>query len=597
MDVRELPPHADKHAAELHQDATDKVASDSVPLHRRVALLSVIAIVLLVAFSVGNTISPVWIIQDVVVNSNEIEDLSSAVALEDSGVAESDIQKHQQEQTTPEPLSRLVYRATSSGEREYIRRSAVPHYGIWSLFPAIVAIVSCWVFREPLTSLLLGTISGAFILGQIDVLDQILLPSMATVKSAGILVLYLWLLGGLLGIWACTGTAQVFAEWVSRTFVKGPRSAKLVAWCLGILFFQGGTISTVIVGTAVRPISDNQKISHEELSYIVDSTASPIACLIAFNAWPGYIQALIFVPGIAYLATEQDRIQFFFAALPLSFYAIFAVLGTFLLAIDCAPLLGKRFRVAIQRARATGQLDGTDAKPLSFVGHDAPKVAPHYQPHPLDFCLPIVLLTMVAVGSFYWTGTPQVRWAFALALVVAGSIALLRGMSLHDLMSGVGSGLQSVVFASVILMLAVTLGDLTQKIGGGAFLVDLLGDAVPYWALPGMLFLITIGIAFSTGTSWGTFAVAFPLAMPLALALATSHGLSNESLYLSVCFACVLNGSVFGDQCSPISDTTVLSAMTSGADLMDHVLTQIVPASTAALLALACWTTTVFLFC
>ncbi|MEW4565456.1 Na+/H+ antiporter NhaC family protein [Bremerella sp. JC770] len=592
-----MPPHADKHAAELHQDATDKVASDSVPLHRRVALLSVIAIVLLVAFSVGNTISPVWIIQDVVVNSNEIEDLSSAVALEDSGVAESDIQKHQQEQTTPEPLSRLVYRATSSGEREYIRRSAVPHYGIWSLFPAIVAIVSCWVFREPLTSLLLGTISGAFILGQIDVLDQILLPSMATVKSAGILVLYLWLLGGLLGIWACTGTAQVFAEWVSRTFVKGPRSAKLVAWCLGILFFQGGTISTVIVGTAVRPISDNQKISHEELSYIVDSTASPIACLIAFNAWPGYIQALIFVPGIAYLATEQDRIQFFFAALPLSFYAIFAVLGTFLLAIDCAPLLGKRFRVAIQRARATGQLDGTDAKPLSFVGHDAPKVAPHYQPHPLDFCLPIVLLTMVAVGSFYWTGTPQVRWAFALALVVAGSIALLRGMSLHDLMSGVGSGLQSVVFASVILMLAVTLGDLTQKIGGGAFLVDLLGDAVPYWALPGMLFLITIGIAFSTGTSWGTFAVAFPLAMPLALALATSHGLSNESLYLSVCFACVLNGSVFGDQCSPISDTTVLSAMTSGADLMDHVLTQIVPASTAALLALACWTTTVFLFC
>ena len=204
---------------------------------------------------------------------------------------------------------------------------------------------------------------------------------------------------------------------------------------------------------------------------------------------------------------------------------------------------------------------------------------------------------MVAVGSFYLTGTPQVRWAFALALVVAGSIALLRGMSLHELMAGVGDGLQSVVFASVILMLAVTLGDLTQKIGGGAFLVDLLGETVPFWTLPGFLFLITIGIAFSTGTSWGTFAVAFPLAMPLAVALATSQGLSNESLYLAVCFACVLNGSVFGDQCSPISDTTVLSAMTSGADLMDHVLTQIIPATAAALLALACWTATVILFC
>jgi len=597
MDVSELPPHTDKHAPETCLDANKEVAPHPVPLHRRVAFLAVISIVLLVSLSVGYTISPIWIVQDVVVDSSEIEDLSSAVLLEDSGLTDQDIQKHQVELTAPEELSLLVYRMTPSNNREYVRRSAVRHYGIWSLFPAVVAIASCWVFREPLTSLLLGTISGAFILGKFDVLDQVLLPSMATVKAAGILILYLWLLGGLLGIWARTGTAQAFAEWVSRTFVKGPRSAKLVAWCLGILFFQGGTISTVIVGTAVRPISDSQNISHEELSYIVDSTASPIACLIAFNAWPSYVQALIFVPGVAYLVTEHDRIQFFFTALPLSFYAIFAVLGTFLLAVDCAPLLGKRFRAAIVRSRTTGLLDGPDAKPLSFASPEAKKIAPHYQPHPIDFCLPIVLLTVVAVGSFYLTGTPQVRWAFALALVVAGSIALLRGMSLHDLMAGVGNGMQSVVFASVILMLAVTLGDLTQKIGGGAFLVDLLGDAVPFWALPGLLFLITIGIAFSTGTSWGTFAVAFPLAMPLALALATSQGLSNESLYLSVCFACVLNGSVFGDQCSPISDTTVLSAMTSGADLMDHVLTQIVPASTAALLALACWTTTVIFFC
>jgi len=587
----------DRQQSETNQIVREDDGPQAVPLRRRIAFLGTIAVVLLVSLSVGQAISPIWVVQDVVVDAREIEDAATPVPLKDSGLTDEDIQQHQTEQTTPQETSRLVYRATSSGEREYLRRSALPHYGVWSLFPAIVAIASCWVFREPLTSLLLGTISGAFILGKVDVLDQVLLPSMATMKAAGILILYLWLLGGLLGIWARTGTAQAFAEWVSRTFVKGPRSAKFAAWCLGILFFQGGTISTVLVGTAVRPIADKQRISHEELSYIVDSTASPIACLIAFNAWPSYIQALIFVPGIAYLASENDRIQFFFQSLPLSFYAIFAVLGTFLLAIDRAPFLGKRFREAITRARTTGQLDRPDAKPLSFVNPDASKVAPHYQPHAFDFCLPILLLTAVAVGSFYLTGTPQVRWAFALALIVAGIIALLRGMSLHDLMAGVGSGLQSVVFASVILMLAVTLGDLTQKIGGGAFLVDLLGESVPYWSLPALLFLITIGIAFSTGTSWGTFAVAFPLAMPLALALATSQGLSNPSLYLSVCFACVLNGSVFGDQCSPISDTTVLSAMTTGADLMDHVFTQIIPASIAALLALACWTATVFFFC
>ncbi len=579
------------------QDENEKPVLQLVPLRRRIAYLFGVASVLLIAFSVGQSVSPTWIVQDVVIDANEVEDLSLAVSLNHSGLSDDDISTHQAERTSPKTLSILAYRTTPSNDREYIRRSATAHYGIWSLFPAIVAIASCWIFREPLTSLLLGTVSGAFILGQVDVLDNILLPSMATLKAAGILVLYLWLLGGLLGIWARTGTAQVFAQWVSKTFVKGPRSAKLAAWCLGILFFQGGTISTVLVGTAVRPISDQQNISHEELSYIVDSTASPIACLIAFNAWPSYIQALIFVPGLAYLATEQDRIRFFFAALPLSFYALFAVLGTFLLSIDCAPLLGSRFRAAIVRARTTGQLDRANAKPLSFVNPSANAIAPHYRAQPVDFFLPILLLTMVAVGSFYLTGTPQVRWAFALALVTAGTIALLRGMSLHDLMAGVGSGLQSVVFASVILMLAVTLGDLTQKIGGGAFLVGLLGGSIPFWVLPAMLFLITIGIAFSTGTSWGTFAVAFPLAMPLALALATSQGLSNETLYLSVCFACVMNGSVFGDQCSPISDTTVLSAMTSGADLMDHVLTQIVPASVAAILALICWTTIVCLFC
>lgn len=592
-----MPPQSDnQQPAPTTSGTNNEGPSSPAPLAQRFILLGTIAVVLLVAFSIGQIISPTWVVQEVVLDANATEDLSSAMPLEESGLTDADIQQHQANGTSPETTSVLIQANTESGEIQYLQRTASPHYGIWSLFPAIVAIVSCWVFREPLTSLLLGTISGAFILGQVDVLDQVLLPSVATVKAAGILILYLWLLGGLLGIWARTGTAQEFAEWVSRTFVKGPRTAKLAAWFLGVLFFQGGTISTVLVGTAVRPISDQQNVSHEELSYIVDSTASPIACLIAFNAWPSYIQTLIFVPGVAYLASEHDRIQFFFQALPLSFYAIFAVLGTFLLSIDCAPILGKQFRAAIHRARTTGELNRPDAKPLAFAGNEANPVAPHYQAHAFDFCLPIIMLTIVAIGSFYLTGAPQVRWAFALALLIAGVIALLRGMSLHELMAGVGSGLQSVVYASVILMLAVTLGNLTQQIGGGAFLVDLLGETVPFWSLPSLLFLITIGIAFSTGTSWGTFAVAFPLAMPLALALATSQGLSHESLYLSICFACVLNGSVFGDQCSPISDTTVLSAMTTGADLMDHVLTQIVPASVAALLAIVCWTALCF-FC
>ena len=193
----------------------------------------------------------------------------------------------------------------------YYQRLANYHFGYWSLLPAAVAVLMSWITREPVTSLLSGIVSGALILGRYDLTGEVLIPSLATTNAAGILLLYLGLLGGLMGIWSRTGAAQAFAEFVTVRFVRGPRSAKLVAWMLGIVFFQGGTVSTVLVGTTVKPIADKERVSHEELAYIVDSTASPIASQLAFNAWPGYVQALIFVSGVGFLATESDRIAFF----------------------------------------------------------------------------------------------------------------------------------------------------------------------------------------------------------------------------------------------------------------------------------------------
>ena len=212
-----------------------------------------------------------------------------------------------------------------------VRVTVGHHFGFWAIVPAIITLAFCLVFREPLPALLIGIFSAALIMGRFNLTDDVLLPGLASTSAAKIVLLYLWLLGGLLGIWAKTGAALAFADWACKNFVRGPRSAKFVAWILGVVFFQGGTISTVLVGTTVRPVTERNKISPEELSYIVDSTASPIASLIAFNAWPTYVQALIIVPGIAYLATEQDRIAFFFKCAPLSFYSIFAILGTLLL--------------------------------------------------------------------------------------------------------------------------------------------------------------------------------------------------------------------------------------------------------------------------
>ena len=477
----------------------------------------------------------------------------------------------------------------------YYRLTAKFHFGYLSLLPALVAVMLCWLTREPVTALLGGIASGALLLGKYDLTGEVLIPSVATTGSASVLVLYLWLLGGLMGVWSRTGAAQAFAEFVTVRFVRGPRSAKLVAWLLGVVFFQGGTVSTVLVGTTVRPIADRERVSHEELAYIVDSTASPIASQLAFNAWPGYVQAFIFVSGVSFLATEADRIAFFFQSVPFCFYAIFAVLGTFLLSVEKPLFLGRRLGKAMARARATGALDAPGAAPLAAKELQGSNVPEGYAPNVLEFFLPLGLLIATAVGTFIAFGSPNVHWAFGGALLLAAGIALVKGMSLKDLMTGFHEGIKGVLIGSVILLLAITIGGISREAGGGIFLVEQLGNAIPYFLLPVLLQLMTIVIAFSTGTSWGTYAVAFPLAMPLAWAVAMGQGLAHPELFMTLCFAAVMDGSVYGDQCSPISDTTVLSSVCTGCDLMDHVRTQIPQASIAAGLAAVCWTGVAFL--
>ena len=433
-------------------------------------------------------------------------------------------------------------------------------------------------------------------LGKYNLTEEVLLPSLMSKSAAGILILYLWLLGGLLGIWSRTGAAQAFADVMSRRFVRGPKSAKLVAWMLGVIFFQGGTVSTVLVGTTVKPLSDKQGISHEELSYIVDSTASPIASQLAFNAWPGYVQSFIFVAGVPWLATEADRIAFFFKSVPFCFYAIFAVLGTFLLSIEKTPFVNRRLKTAIDRSRNTGALDAPDAKPLSAKELHASNVPPGYSPHFMEFFLPLVTLIGIAIGTFVVSGSPQVRWAFGAAVLLSATMALVKGMALGELIGGAAEGLKGVVMGSVILLLAITIGSITKEVGAGPYLVELLGEKLPYWCLPVLFQLLTMVLAFASGTSWGTYAIAFPLAMPLAWAVANAQGVEHPMFFMTICFASVMDGSVFGDQCSPISDTTILSSMCCGCDLMDHVRTQIPQALWAALWAGFGWTGCVYFF-
>jgi Na+/H+ antiporter NhaC len=521
--------------------------------------------------------------------------IKNLVPFEDSQLHPEIIARLNQEKKSPSVTTEFVYEKVD-GDTSYYQVNGVSHWQYWSLLPAVVAILLCWVTREPVTSLAGGVIAGAFLLGKYDITEAVLVQNLMTKSAAGITILYLWFLGGLMGIWARTGASQAFAELMTKHVVRGPKTAKLVAWMLGIIFFQGGTVSTVLVGTTVKPLADKERISHEELAYIVDSTASPIASQLAFNAWPGYIQSFIFVAGVSWLATESERVTFFFKSVPFCFYAIFAVLGTFLLSIEKPLFLGKKLRAAMNRARETGDLDAPGSQPLSAKELQATNVPQGYKPHVIDFFLPLAILLGLAIGTFIVFGSPKVRWAFGAAVLIAMALALIRGMSLKNLMEGIGDGFKGVVLGSVILLLAITIGAVSKEAGGGTYLVELLGSRIPYWLLPVTLQVMTMIIAFSTGTSWGTYAVAFPLAMPLAWAVANAQGLDHPQFFMTICFASVMDGSVYGDQCSPISDTTVLSSICTGCDLMDHVKTQIPQASIAAGLAAICWTLVVVLF-
>ena len=219
----------------------------------------------------------------------------------------------------------------------------------------------------------------------------------------------------------------------------------------------------------------------------------PSASQLAFNAWPGYVQAFIFVSGVGFLATEADRISFFFQSVPFCFYAIFAVLSTFLLGIEKPFFLGKRLAAAMQRSRATGQLDADGAEPLSARELQASHVPDGYRPHVLEFFLPLAALIGIAVGTFVVTGSPNVHWAFGAALLLAVGIALAKGMALKELMAEVSRrhpGESCSAPSSCCWRLPI--GGINTQTGGAVFLVDQLGQSIPYFLLPVLLQLLTM---------------------------------------------------------------------------------------------------------
>lgn len=461
-----------------------------------------------------------------------------------------------------------------------------PDPSFLSLVPAFVAIGLAFFTRQVLLALFLGVVSGGLVMwiqsGDIEdanFVKNFFLPALGQESYATILLVYLWCLGGLMGLWEKSGGALHFARVVGGKIAVGPRSSLFFAWLLGCIFHQGGTVSTVLAGTTVKPVADKHRISHEELAYIVDSTASPVATVLPFNAWPGFIAALI-IGTVPILPDEGAAISFFFSSIKFNFYGFLAVGFTLLTALHWMPWLGKRMSAARERARTTGKLNRDGAAPM--LGSETADLDPEkhlasgYKPSLWDFFIPLAILLGLAVLPYVFFNRNFINEAFMACVLSAMGLAALRGMALRDILNGFIEGCKTMTIGAIILGLAVTIGYVAKELQTADYLVNLIGDKLPMYLLPAILTMLCMGIAFSCGTSWGTYAVVFPVAMPLAWAV------HQDPTYLSICFGAVLGGAVFGDQCSPISDTTILSSMFTGCDLMDHVATQLPLALLAA---------------
>jgi Na+/H+ antiporter NhaC len=465
----------------------------------------------------------------------------------------------------------------------YLRPTNVQnHYGLWSLLPAVLTIITCFITRNVILALLFGVFAGGLVSGQLNIIKAFLIPSLGSENYAQMLLVYLWALGSLLGLWNRNGGARYFAESLAKRFVNSRTSAKIFTWCMGLVFHQGGTISTVLTGTTVKPIADKHGVAHEELAYIVDSTASPVATIIPFNVWPVYVAGLIMIePLSSIIANEEQAIKMFLYAIPFNFYAWIAVSMTLLFSLGRLPLFSTPMAKVVERVTTTGELDALGAQPMAASELTESNLPHGYEPSIIDFLLPIIVLLGFCIIPWASGGSPMVFEGFGTSVVVAFICSIVRGMEVSDAFDAMIQGIKGVTIGALVLGLAVTLATVSSKLGTASFVIETTSGFLINWPyiLPSLLLFICMFVAFSIGSSWGTYAVMFPVALPLALAL------SQDPNYILLCFGAIMGGAVFGDQCSPISDTTILSSLACGTDLMDHVNTQLPLAMIAAGLA------------
>lgn len=492
----------------------------------------------------------------------------------------------------------------------------VVHPG-WVLLPPLLSIVLALWLRQVLLALTAGILAGAWIFtgdpfsAFVAALQVIVVGAVSDPFQAAIL-LFTAVLGGMVGVMARAGGTHGLVE-AARHWIRDARSAQFSTAVMGLVIFFDDYANTLLVGNTMRPVTDRMRVSREKLSYLVDSTAAPVATIALLSTWVGYQVGLI-ADGLSAIGRgTESAYAVFVSSVPYASYSWFALALVFWVVAtrrDFGPM-----RVAELRTRSTGEVLGPQARPLADdIGTDLQPTdgAPRRAHLAL---VPVVVVLVTTVLGLWWDGRRTVLassgsaglaetglrdvfasadpaaallWAVVIGATVAIALAVSeRIVPLSSAMDAFVSGAKAMVPALIILVLAWSIGDVCEKLRTADVVVDVATGSLSARLVPTVTFLVAAFLGFSTGTSWGTMAILMPIVVPLSTELPAAAGLgvgASSAIFLAS-VASVLSGSVFGDHCSPISDTTIMSSMASGADHVDHVRTQLPYALSAGTVA------------
>ncbi|MCA0971754.1 Na+/H+ antiporter NhaC family protein [Halobacillus litoralis] len=469
----------------------------------------------------------------------------------------------------------------------------------YSLIPAVLMLVLVLLTRKVILSLGIGIVVGAFMLTDLNIVEGIsLIVSIFTAifYDGGLnmgnlyLLSFLFLLGVTTAFMTASGGSRAFGKWAVER-IQTRRGAKLIPAVLGIIIFIDDYFNALAVGQVARPVTDRYKVSRAKLAYFIDSTSAPITVISPISSWGAYIIGTIGSILVANEVTDFGGFEAFIRMIPANFYVFAALLLVFLtifMKLDVGPM--KKHE---RRAMEKGEL--TDPEQGDVPGDLGDEFKEHGKGKIYHLILPIVALIAGTVISMIVTGVRNTTEGpvdalaiFAntnvnISLFAGGLASVVLAAVLYIIQSGEKSsmghvliqGLKAMLPAIYILVFAWMIGTIIDNLGTGEYLAQLFTEAnISVAYLPLIIFLLSGFMALSTGTSWGTFGIMLPIAGEIAAV--------TDVTMMIPALSAVLAGSVFGDHCSPISDTTILSSTGAGSNHIDHVLTQLPYALVAA---------------